>query len=128
MPTPPILDPFAIVSQDAKGEGVGSRPHDGPRPPPVRSSTAVSIQMLDGLIEELSKDMSRLASLVLHSARKQPRPRKLTALLTNRWFNGYAGHDPPGRAAVCGLGFPLLFLTIGLINLGWLGWLFFAHN
>ena len=88
----------------------------------------VSIQMPDGLIEELSKDMSRLASLVLHSARKQPRPRKLTALLTNRWFNGYAGHDPPGRAAVCGLGFPLLFLTIGLINLGWLGWLFFADN
>ena len=82
--------------------------------------------MPDGLIEELSKDMSRLASLVLHSARKQPRPRRLTALLTNRWFNGYAGHDPPGRAAVCGLGFPLLFLTIGLINLGWLGWLFFA--
>ena len=90
--------------------------------------TPVSIQMPDGLIEELSKDMSRLASLVLHSARKQPRPRKLTALLTNRWFNGYAGHDPPGRAAVCGLGFLLLFLTIGLINLGWLGWLFFADN
>ena len=87
------------------GEGVGSRPHDGPRPPSVRSSTAVSIQMPDGLIEELSKDVSPLASLVLHSARKQPRPRRLTALLTNRWFNGYAGHDPPGRAAVCGWGF-----------------------
>src|SRR5271166_1335347 len=65
----------------------------------------VSIQMPDGLIEELSKDMSRLASLVLHSARKQPRPRKLTALPINRSFNGYAGLDPPGRAAVCGWGF-----------------------
>jgi hypothetical protein len=28
--------------------------------------------MPDGLIEELSKDVSSLASLVLHSARKQP--------------------------------------------------------
>ena len=77
MPTPPILDPFAIVSQDAKGEGVGSRPHDGPRPPSVRSSHPVSIEMPDSLIEELPRDVSRLASLVLHSARKQPRPRKL---------------------------------------------------
>ena len=63
------------------GEGVGSRPHDGPRPPSVRSSHPVSIQMPDSLIEELSKDVSRLASLVLHSARKQPRPRRLTAVL-----------------------------------------------
>ena len=62
----------------------------------------VSIQMPDSLIEQLSKDVSPLASLVLHSARKLPRPRRITALLTNRWFNGYAGHDPPGRAAVCG--------------------------
>ena len=43
----------------------------------------VSIQMLDGLIEELSKDEFSPASLVLHSARKQPRPRRITALLTN---------------------------------------------
>ena len=128
LPTPPILVPFALVSRDAKGEGVGSRPHDGPRPPSVRSSTAVSIQMPDGLIEELSKDVFPLASLVLHSARKQPRPRRLTALLINRWFNGSAAHDPPGRAAVCGWGFPLLFLGVGLINLGWLGWVFFAAN
>ena len=54
------------------GEGVGYRPHAGPRPLSVRSSSAVSIQMPDGLIEELSKDVSSLASLVLHSARKQP--------------------------------------------------------
>ena len=84
--------------------------------------------MLDGLIEELSKDVSPLASLVLHSARKQPRPRRITALLTNRWFNGSAALDPPGRAAVCGWGSRLLFLTVGLINLGWLGWLLFAEN
>ena len=103
LPTPPILVPFAIVSQDAKG--VGSRPHDGPRPPPVRSSTAVSIQMLDGLIEELSKYEFSSASLVLHSARKLPKPRRLTELLTNRWFNGSVALDPPGRAAVCGWGF-----------------------
>src|SRR5271157_1174522 len=90
--------------------------------------TPVSIEMPDSLIEELPRDVSRLASLVLHSAGKRPRPRRLTAVLTNRWFNGSAALDPPGRAAVCGLGFPLLFLTIGLINLGWLGWLFFAHN
>ncbi len=37
----------------------------------------VSIQMPDSLIEQLSKDVSPLASLVLHSARKQPRPRRL---------------------------------------------------
>ena len=67
--------------------------------------TPVSIQMPDGLIEELSKDVFPLASLVLHSARKQPRPRRLTAVPTNRWFNGSAAHDPPGRAAVCGWGF-----------------------
>ena len=73
------------------GEGVGSRPHDGPRPPPVRSSTAVSIQMLDGLIEELSKDEFSLASLVLHSARKLPRPRTITAVPINRSFNGFCG-------------------------------------
>ena len=82
--------------------------------------------MLDGLIEELSKDVFPLASLVLHSARKLPRPRRLTALLTNRWFNGSAALDPPGRAAVCGWGFPLLFLGVGLINLGWLGWMLFS--
>ena len=67
--------------------------------------TAVSIQMLDGLLEELSKDVFPLASLVLHSARKLPRPRRLTAVLTSLWFNGFAGHDPPGRVAVCGWGF-----------------------
>ena len=61
------------------GEGVGSRPHDGPRPPPVRSSTAVLIQMTDDLLEELSKDVSPLASLAFHSARKQPRPRRISA-------------------------------------------------
>ena len=66
--------------------------------------TAVSIQMLDGLLEELSKDVFPLASLVLHSAGKQPRPRRLTALPINRSFNGFVGHDPPGRAAVCGWG------------------------
>src|SRR5271166_3404299 len=33
--------------------------------------------MLDGLIDELSKDEFSLASLALHSAGKQPRPRKL---------------------------------------------------
>jgi hypothetical protein len=38
--------------------------------------------MLDGLIEELSKDVSRLVSLVLHSADKRPRPRRLTALIS----------------------------------------------
>src|SRR5271165_3416825 len=65
----------------------------------------VSIQMPDGLIEELSKDVFPLASWVLHSARKLPRPRRLTELLTNRWFNGSAALDPPGRAAVCGWGF-----------------------
>ena len=59
------------------GEGVGSRPHDGPRPPSVRSSHPVSIEMPDSLIEELPRDVSRLASLVLHSAGKQPRPRRL---------------------------------------------------
>src|SRR5271166_341989 len=53
----------------------------------------VSIQMPDGLIEELSKDMSRLASLVLHSARKLPRPRRLTALPINRSFNGLGGRE-----------------------------------
>jgi len=61
--------------------------------------------MLDGLIEELSKDVFALASLVLHSACKLPRPRRLIELLTNRWFNGSAALDPPGRAAVCGWGF-----------------------
>ncbi len=104
LPMPPILVPFAIVSRDAMGEGVGSRPHDGPRPPPVRSSTAVSIQMTDDLLEELSKDVSPLASLVFHSARKQPRPRRITALLTSRWSNGSAALDSPGRAVVCGWG------------------------
>jgi len=64
--------------------------------------------MPDSLIEELPRDVSRLASLVLHSAGKQPRLRRLTAVLTNRWFNGYAGHDPPGRAAVCGWGSSLV--------------------
>ena len=64
--------------------------------------TPVSIEMPDSLIEELSKDVFPLASLVLHSARKLPRPRRLTALPINRWFNGFVGHDPPGRAAVCG--------------------------
>jgi len=64
--------------------GVGSRPHDGPRPPPVRSSTAVSIQMTDDLLEELSKDVSPLASLVFHSARKLPRPRRIR----RRWQAG----------------------------------------
>ena len=105
LPKPPILDPFALVVRCAEGEGVGSRPHERPRPPPVRSSTAVSIQMLDGLLEELSKDVFPLASLVLHSARKLPRPRRITALLTNRWFNGYAALDSPGRAVVRGWGF-----------------------
>src|SRR5208337_3797037 len=104
LPTPPILVPFALLGRDAMGEGVGSPPHDGPRPPPVRSSTAGSIQMLDGLLEKLSKDVFPLASLVLHSARKQPRPRRITALLTNRWFDGSAALDPPSRAAVCGRG------------------------
>ena len=102
LPTLPILVPFAIVSRAAMRESVGYRPHDGPRPPPVRSSTAVSIEMPDSLIEELRRDVSRLASLVLHSARKLPRPRRLTALPINRSFNGLVGHDPPGRAAVCG--------------------------
>jgi len=82
--------------------------------------------MLDGLIEELSKDVFPLASLVLHSARKQPRPRKLTALPINRSFNGIVAHDPPGKAAVLRLGIPLLFLGVGLINLAWLGWMLFS--
>ena len=90
--------------------------------------TPVSIQMLDGLIEELSKDVFPLASLVLHSARKLPRPRRLTAAPTSRWFNGFAGHHPPGGAAVCGWGFLLLFLGIGLINLDWLGWMNFSRR
>ena len=77
LPTSPILVPFALVSRAAMGEGVGSRPHDGPRPPSVRSSHPVSIEMPDSLIEELPRDVSRLASLVLHSAGKQPRPRRL---------------------------------------------------
>ena len=64
----------------------------------------VSIQMPDGLIEELSKDVFPLASLVLHSARKLPRLRRLTALLTNRWFNVSVALDSPGRAVVCGWG------------------------
>src|SRR5208337_3194341 len=33
--------------------------------------------MLDGLIEELPTDVSRLVSFVLHSAGKRPRPRRL---------------------------------------------------
>src|SRR5271157_40874 len=102
LPTSPILVPFALVSRAAMGVGVGSRPHDGPRPPSVRSSHPVSIEMPDSLIEEHSRDVSRLASLVLHSAGKQPRPRRLTALPINRSFNGYAALDPPGKAAVCG--------------------------
>src|SRR5208337_4969109 len=77
VPTPPSLDPFALLGRDAMGEGVGSRPHDGPRPPSVRSSHPVSIEMPDSLIEELPRDVSRLASLVLHSAGKRPRPRRL---------------------------------------------------
>jgi len=39
--------------------------------------------MPDGLIEELSKDEFSPASLVLHSAGKQPRPRRITAVLAN---------------------------------------------
>jgi hypothetical protein len=58
--------------------------------------------MLDGLIEELSKDEFSPASLVLHSARKQPRPRRITALLTNRRFKVSVALDSPGRAVVCG--------------------------
>src|SRR5271157_187062 len=46
------------------------------------SHTPVSIEMPDNLIEELPRDVSRLASLVLHSAGKQPRPRRLTALIS----------------------------------------------
>src|SRR5271157_1752409 len=61
--------------------------------------------MSDGLIEKLSQAVPPLASLVLHSARKQPRPRRLTAVPTNRWFNDFVGNDPTGRAAVCGWGF-----------------------
>src|SRR5271166_6513085 len=38
LPTLPILVPFALVVRGAKGEGVGSRPHEGPRPLSVRSS------------------------------------------------------------------------------------------
>ena len=38
LPTPPILDPFALLGRDANGEGVGSRPHAGLRRPSVRSS------------------------------------------------------------------------------------------
>ena len=64
--------------------------------------TPVSIEMPDSLIEELSKDVFPLASLVLHSARKLPRPRRLIALLTNRWFNVSVALDSPGRAVVCG--------------------------
>ena len=41
-------------------------------------------------------------------------------LLTNRWFNVSVALDPPGRAASLRLGFPLLFLGVGMINLGWL--------
>jgi hypothetical protein len=52
-----------------------------------------------------ASELFPLASLVLHSARKLQRPWRLTALPINRSFNGYAGHDPPGRAAVCGWGF-----------------------
>ena len=49
--------------------------------------------------------MRSKAILVHHSARKQPRPRRLTAVPTNRWFNGFVGNDPTGRTAVCGWGF-----------------------
>ena len=90
--------------------------------------TPVSIQMPDGLIEELPRDVSRLASLVLHSARKQPRPRRLTALPINRSFNGFVAHDPPGRAAVCGWGSRSCSWGVGLINLGWLGWMNFSRR
>ena len=105
------------------GKGVGFRPHAGPRPLSVRSSTAVSIQMLDGLIEELTKNEFSPASLVLHSAGKQPRPRRLMAVLTNRWFKGFVAHDPPGRAAVCGWG---SCFVPG--NLDWLGWMKFSRR
>src|SRR5271157_6114858 len=59
----------------------------------------VSIQMPYGLIEELSKDVSPLASFVLHSAGTQPRPSRLRRC----WQT--VGHEPPGRATVCGWGF-----------------------
>src|SRR5271157_2876553 len=41
-----------------------------------------------------TRDVFPLASLVLHSAGKKPRPRRLTAVLTSRWSNGYAALSP----------------------------------
>ena len=65
----------------------------------VRSLSAVSIQVPDDLLEKLSKD--EFASLVLHSARNQPRPSRLTPVPTNRSLNSLVRPDPPGRASVC---------------------------
>ena len=66
--------------------------------------TPVSIQMPDSLIEQLSKDVSLLASLVLHSARKQPRPRRLrrcrqTDRSTALWHMTHLG-EPQSAAGV----------------------------
>src|SRR5271165_5933564 len=41
-----------------------------------------------------TRDVFPLASLVLHSAGKKPRPRRLTAVLTSRWSNGSAALSP----------------------------------
>ena len=90
LPMPPILVPFAIVSRDAMGEGVGSRPHDGPRPPSVRSSHPVSIKMPDSLIEELPRDVSRLASWCF------------TLLEAAETKEAHGGFDEPVVQRLCG--------------------------
>ncbi len=50
--------------------------------------SSVSIQMPDGLLEKLSKNLFPLTSLMLHFAGSLPRPSRLTAVLANPLFNG----------------------------------------
>jgi len=120
LPTSPILDPFAIVSRAAMGEGVGSRPHAGPWPLSVRSSRP-----------RLDPDARR-------SNRRTLKGRVLSCLFgaslgsqaaetrENRAVLANCGTWTTWRSRSLRLGFPLVFLTIGLINLGLLSWMFFS--